>query len=179
MERKIKNHENYTITDDGKIYSYKQKTKRQLKTYYDKHGYENIKVSDRGEYHHWLIHRLVAEAFIDNPERYPEVDHINKDRKDNRVENLRWCDRKFNLEQSYETMSPNRNYRVTLLKIGGKEIGYFKGTKLASEYAAKFGYSPSSLRKYRHCRDAEIIIIDVTTIENEDIHLIESLTEVE
>ena len=36
MERKIKNHENYTITDDGKIYSYKQKTKRQLKTYYDK-----------------------------------------------------------------------------------------------------------------------------------------------
>ena len=103
----------------------------------------------------------------------------NKDRKDNRVENLRWCDRKFNLEQGYETMSPNRNYRVTLLKIGGKEIGYFKGTKLASEYAAKFGYSPSSLRKYRHCRDAEIIIIDVTTIENEDIHLIESLTEVE
>lgn len=76
-------------------------------------------------------------------------------------------------------MGPTRNYKITLLKIAGKEIGYFKGTKLACDYAATKGYSQSSLRKYRHCRDAEIIIVDVTTIENGDIHIIESLTEVE
>lgn len=52
MERKIKNHEKYTITDDGTIYSYKYNRKTQLKTYFDKNGYENIKVSDGGIYYH-------------------------------------------------------------------------------------------------------------------------------
>lgn len=91
MERKIKNHEMYTITDDGIVYSYKYKQKRQLKTYYDKNGYENIKVSDGGIYYHWLIHRLVAETFIENPNpnEYNEVDHIDKNRKNNNVSNLR------------------------------------------------------------------------------------------
>lgn len=76
-------------------------------------------------------------------------------------------------------MSPIRNYKVALLIIGGREIGYFKGIRLACNYAATLGYSYSSLSKYRHCKDAEIIIIDVTTIENGEIHIIESLTEVE
>lgn len=89
MEIKIKNYEDYTITEHGTIYSYKHKEKRQLKTYYDKQGYENVKLCSCGIVTHFLVHRLVAGAFIPNPDNLPEVDHIDKNVQNNDVTNLR------------------------------------------------------------------------------------------
>lgn len=48
----------------------------------------------------YYVHRLVAEAFIENQDNLPEVDHINRNRADNRAENLRWVTRKGNLENA-------------------------------------------------------------------------------
>lgn len=176
MEKQIKDFEDYTITENGEIYSYKWNRRHKLVTSYCCNGrYEDIKLSKNNKTYHKLVHRLVAETFIPNPLNLPEVDHIDKNTHNNCVSNLRWCDRKFNLEQSYETMSPVRNYKIVELTINDKHIAYFKSITLACRYASKLGYSKSSLQKYYHCRDAKIIQIDVTTIENEE----EILTEVE
>jgi hypothetical protein len=46
-----------------------------------------------GKQYSCKVHRLLAQAFLPNPENYAEIDHINNDPNDNRVENLRWCNR--------------------------------------------------------------------------------------
>lgn len=48
------------------------------------------------------IHRLVAETFIDNIYNYPQVNHINGQKKDNNVANLEWCTREYNMNHAYE-----------------------------------------------------------------------------
>lgn len=104
MEKRIKDFSDYAITDSGKVISYKYKTPKVLSTWYQKAGYENIKLSKNNETYHFLVHRLVAEAFIPNPENLPEVNHKDNNPKNNCIENLEWCTRKYNLDLSYKTM---------------------------------------------------------------------------
>ena len=137
MEKEIKDFPGYTITDDGKVISYKYKKPRVMKTWLQKSGYENIKLCKNNITYHFLIHRLVAEAFLPNPNNLPEVNHKNKNRSDNRVENLEWCSRIDNLYGSYATMNSTRNFRECIL-IKEKDnsiIKSFQSVKAAAEYA--------------------------------------------
>lgn len=166
MEKEIKNFPGYSITDDGKVISYKYKTPRIMKTWYQKSGYENIKLCKNNQTYHFLIHRLVAEAFIPNPNNLPEVNHINKNRQDNRAENLEWSDRIDNVYDSYSTMSPIRNFRECILitEDESKIIKEFQSIVAAARYASEnFGCSESGLIRnhkskgykieYKKCND--------------------------
>jgi len=149
MEKPIKGYEDYSITDDGKVISYKMSTPRIMKTWYQKSGYENIKLCKNNVTKHFLIHRLVAEAFIPNPNNLPQVNHKNKNRQDNRVENLEWCTALDNLYDSYNTMSPTRNFVVCDLYYNNEYVKSFKTRKDACDYAAKhYDCSKSSLSRY-------------------------------
>ena len=81
----------YLIYPDGRVLS--KKSNKFMKQSKKRNNYYCIKLYGHQEK---LIHKLVAEHYIPNPENKPEVDHKNRNRQDNRVENLRWATRKEN-----------------------------------------------------------------------------------
>ena len=63
-------------------------------------GYLFVQLSKDGKVKNCRINRLVAQAFLENPQNLPEVNHKDKNPKNNRVENLEWCSRQYNVEYS-------------------------------------------------------------------------------
>ena len=85
----------YTIDKLGYVRRYSKYRCRMLAPRTNGFGYLSVQIGRGGQVD--LIHRLVAEAFISNPENKPEVNHKNHIRWDNRVENLEWCTRQENM----------------------------------------------------------------------------------
>lgn len=169
MEKRINNFEDYGITDDGKVISYKYKVPKQLKTWYQSTGYENIKLSKDGQTYHCLIHRLVAEAFIPNPNCYPEINHIDGNPKNNHVSNLEWCDRKYNLEQT--EMKFKRNFRkCQVIEIATNLIiGEYDSIRDACKDAEdRFGCSSSYMAKTYSSKGYKIQVLEGVETKIED-----------
>jgi len=78
---------NYQISEDGTIYN--KKTGRELKQSLAA-GYREIGLCKEGKRKHKYIHRLLAEIFIENPNNYSQIDHVDKNKLNNSLNNLRW-----------------------------------------------------------------------------------------
>lgn len=83
----------YSIAENGIVYS--DRTGQKLKCS-NKDGYRKVNLSKEGKVTTYRVHRLVALAFIPNPMEYPEVDHIDENKLNNAIGNLRWCTGQMN-----------------------------------------------------------------------------------
>ena len=89
----------YQVSNKGRIKSlnYRRTGKEGILQHsLDSYGYLKVTLHKNGKQKYFRIHRLVAEAFIPNVNDLPEVNHIDENKENNHVENLEWCDRKYN-----------------------------------------------------------------------------------
>lgn len=101
--------DSYMVSNLGRV---KNKNGKILSPCDNGKGYKYIQLNKKGR-HKMYIHRLVAEAFLPNPDNKPEIDHINGNPSDNRVfENLRWVTKLENMN------NPITNKRMSEKKIG-------------------------------------------------------------
>ena len=103
------------------------------------------------------IHKLVAEAFLPNPDKLPVINHIDENKLNNNVNNLEWCTQKHNINHSnklhpgriseYNTNNPKRSYKVLCVETG-------KIYPSASEAARQTGLSQGTISNV--CRGAKV-----------------------
>ena len=99
----------YQVSDLGRVRSLKFGNVRVLRPGKCTCGYLTVCLYKDGKRKWFTVHRLVAQAFIENDNIFnTEVNHINEDKTDNRVDNLEWCNRQYNL--SYNGLRYRRHY---------------------------------------------------------------------
>lgn len=84
----------YQVSNKGRVKSFMGKEPRILKPRKNKKGYLRVSLHAGNDF---CIHRLVAIAFLDNPNNLPEVNHKDENPANNNVENLEWCTHQYNL----------------------------------------------------------------------------------
>lgn len=89
----------YLISPIGEVKSIKRKQPKLLKPDPNKHGYLRVCLYSEGKGSRFLVHRLVAKAYIDNPKNLPHVDHKDRVRSHNKKNNLRWVSVEDNLKR--------------------------------------------------------------------------------
>ena len=87
----------YAVTSCGKVWSYKRK--KFLEPAADRKGYLYVNLHKDGKVKSYKIHRLVAMAYIPNPDNLPQVDHIDNDKTHNYLNNLQWITNRDNVRK--------------------------------------------------------------------------------
>lgn len=96
----IKNFENYQVTDDGKIWS---KNTNKFLNQFDVGGYLRVSLYKEGKCYPTFVHKIVAEAFVENPNNYTEINHKDENHYNNSASNLEYCTHTYNMRYGTRT----------------------------------------------------------------------------
>lgn len=126
----------YSVTDEGDVISNQRVIRNGrgeytrgsivLKPGYRDGGYRMVVLFRDGVGKSVSVHRLVAEAFIPNPDNLPEVNHKDENPANNRVENLEWCTRQYNIEYS-------KAKRVAQFDKDGEKLAEYRSIGVAAD----------------------------------------------
>lgn len=133
----------YLISDEGQVFSVR--SNRLLKPQISTAGYYRIELNCNGIKQKELVHRLVAECFIPNPNSYPIVNHKDENPLNNHVDNLEWCTHQYNL--TYGTCVQRRlahtEYRSGADNVKSKTVYQYD---LEGNFIAEYGGAREAAR---------------------------------
>ena len=112
--------ENYLVSNLGNVLN--QKYNRYKKPTLGRNGYWSVGLSKNGKYTSCLLHRIVALAFIPNPQNKPQVNHINCNKKDNSVQNLEWVTSQENNLHSVSQIKGVKGVKVWTAKLSEQNV---------------------------------------------------------
>ncbi len=110
----IRDFRSYYVSNLGNVASFKKGFTTYLKAYLRKDGYLTVVLCRDRVHYPKLVHKLVAENFLANPENKPEIDHKNHDRSDNRASNLRFA----TSQENNRNKSKSRNNTSGVVGVG-------------------------------------------------------------
>ena len=132
------------VSDQGRVRSLLRGTPYILKTQPDKKGYRRLRVTINRQKLSFKLHRIVAEAFIPNPDRLPQVNHIDGDKDNNSVSNLEWVTNKQNARHAIENglwvsviegaNRMNASRRMPVIGMRGDELRRFESVGAAERF---------------------------------------------
>ena len=127
----------YSVSDTGLVYShprteyvnsrrtgghYRYRNGGYVRTQQNKLGYIQVGLHLNATCKQPLVHRLVAQAFVPNPEDLPEVNHIDGDKGNNNVGNLEWVTRRQNALHSTQVLGKNKGAENNRAKLSEEEV---------------------------------------------------------
>ena len=140
---RVKSLERVTITKDGRKLPLKE---RILKPIVSGDGYLKVGLCAGGKLKMFLVHRLVCQAFHENPDNKPQVNHINENKTDNRACNLEWCTCKQNINHGThnERSGKTRSKPVAQYTLDGDLVKAWQST---NEVERQTGFSCGHISK--------------------------------
>ena len=123
--------ERYVITDLGRFIIATGKCWRTGSPGIKPGGYKFVGVVENGRTQYKMLHRLVAEAFVDNPNNLPEVNHKDGNKLNNAATNLEWVTRKQNAKHAAEMGLTAKGDKVASAKLNDKKVKLIRQSKLS------------------------------------------------
>lgn len=126
----------YEVSDKGRVKSIGYCKERILSPGKHPNGYLQVELYKNGERKMCKVHRLVAQTFIPNPDNLTQVNHKDENKENNSVQNLEWCDSKYNI--NYGTRNDRCSKPVLQFTKDGEFIQEWKSTR---DVERNLGYS--------------------------------------
>lgn len=150
----IEGYENYQVSNLGRVKSLKYGKEKILSQCRLKNGYLYVVLCKNGKMKGFRVHRLVAMAFLENPNNYTCINHKDEDKTNNCVDNLEWCTQKYN--SNYGTCQERRVASTDYKAFQERRVANIDWKSVAEK---------KSKQVYQYTKDEKLVAIWQSTAE--------------